>query len=294
MKMTDPKSPKGPSPEELMNAIPKVVKNQTPPDQLQKMVQEKSTVPVMSAEDYSKMVCIENLPSKNLLYPEGAKIYGRHLDVGELKKLSSVNINNVNIITSDIIRSSIKGVKFEDILIDDKLYLILWMRANSFPNSGYSVPFTCYKCQKESDYDFKVDDININFIKEENITSKPLPLSNGDVLTFKYLTIGDEQNIEKFKGSVRNLNMNMDETDLSYAAMISSINGDDKKWMLDKYNYVKSSPEIYGQIKSWIKKFTFGVTDVMTVTCNSCGGTAPVAVSFREEFMLPDFKFPSD
>jgi len=292
MKLTDPG--KIPNQVDLLDAIPGVVKKSLQPDQLQKMVQEKVTQPIMSSEDYSKMLFIENLPSKHILYPENTKIYGRALNVGELKKLSNVSENNVNIIINDILRSTIKGIKYEDILTDDKLYLILWLRANTFTNSGYSIPFRCYKCEHDSFFDFKVDDININFIPDKNLTTQPLPLSNGDMLTFKYLTIGDEQDIEKFKGSVRNLKMIFDETDLSYTAMISSINGDDKKWMLDKYNYLKSSPEIYSQIKSWIKKFIFGVTDILTVTCSSCGGTAPVAVSFREEFMLPDFAFSED
>jgi hypothetical protein len=294
MNITDVKLPGSvtvPSQDELMKAIPKIITEKVPKDQVQQMVKEGTTAPVMSSEDYSKLMEIDNLPSRNLLYPEGTKIYGKHLGVGELKKLTTVTESNVNVVINDIIRSSIKGINFEDILTEDKLYIVLWLRANTFVNSGYSVPFRCYKCDKESTFDFKVDNININHIKDKNITTEMLPLTNGDILTFKYMTVGDEIAIEKFKGSIRNLQLELDETDLTYAFMISAINGK-QMWALDKLKYIKSSPEIYSQIKSWVKRHTFGVSDILSVTCNSCGGTAPAAVSFREEFVIPDFKFP--
>ena len=38
------------------------------------------------------------------------------------------------------------GIDTSSILVGDKLYLTLWLRANTYPQSGYSVGFECPSC----------------------------------------------------------------------------------------------------------------------------------------------------
>ena len=81
---------------------------------------------------------IDDLPSRYKLYPEGTKIFGRTLKVSEVKKLTTMNENNFNVILKDILTATLRGIDIEDICVADKVYIIFWLRANTFKNSRAS------------------------------------------------------------------------------------------------------------------------------------------------------------
>ena len=53
----------------------------------------------------------------------------------------------INDIINDILRRTTRGFDVEEILISDKLYIIFWLRANTYKESGFTVPFNCTKCE---------------------------------------------------------------------------------------------------------------------------------------------------
>jgi hypothetical protein len=240
----------------------------------------------MSSEDYSRMVPIENLPSLYKLYSE--KIYGRPLKVVELKKLSNINEGNMSSCMSDILKSCLKGINHDDIAVGDKLYLILWLRANTYPQSGYSVPCMCNQCEAESTYNFKIDDVEMKTIRTDADISGPVEMSNGDQIGFKYITIGDEQRVQKFKASMRSSLSKFDDDTLTLASAVISINGE-KKSLMEVHDYLHSSPEIYSRVLGHLNEFDFGIKSVMNVICEECGGTTPVGISFRSDFFIPKY-----
>jgi hypothetical protein len=69
---------------------------------------------------------INGLPSNYLLYPKGTQILGRPLKVLEVKKLSSINEENADFIINDILKRTIKGINIDNLLVADKLFIILW------------------------------------------------------------------------------------------------------------------------------------------------------------------------
>jgi hypothetical protein len=285
MQMTDVDT--NPKISDLKSAIPPNIAKKMGNDGVNAIISK--NVVHTNQPDYSSMMAIDSLPSKYLRYPEGTKIYGRPFNIKELIKLANINDQNALTIIDDMIRSTIKGIAIDDILVGDKIYLLLWLRANTYPESGYSIPFRCQKCEAESTYDFKVDAIDIDYMRSDFNIEDPVELSTGDFIAFKYLTMCDEQRIQKFKSSVRTSMTKYDDDILSLAAAVETINGE-KKSLIEVYNFI-SNVKIYSQIKGYLEAFNFGVSNVLNVVCNKCGGVGPVGITFQSDFFLPSYQF---
>lgn len=235
---------------------------------------------------------IEGIPSKYKLYPEGMRILGRPLKVIEVKKLSSINDDNVEFIVNEILQNAIKGIKVNDILVADKIFLILWLRANTYRDSGYVVDFVCSKCEKKSEFHFSIDDLEVKYLSDEYNPNKKITLQNGDKLTFRFLTIGDEISLDRFvEMNNSTVVSEFDSELLRLSAMISSINGNNVG-LLERYNYIlEMSPPDLSYITSYLEKYGMGMQPYINVQCKKCGGTSPVGISFRPDFFIPSYKF---
>ena len=99
---------------------------------------------------------IENLPSKGYYYPAGTKILGRRLKVKEVKKLGFMTDYNMEDTIESVLSSAIKGIDINKIYDDDKLYIVLWLRANTYREPGYKVSFMCSECETKSEYEFNL------------------------------------------------------------------------------------------------------------------------------------------
>lgn len=276
--------------EMLKAAVPEKVKREMDSESLSQMIKNESgKKAAMEPDDFAKFLKIENLPSKYLYYPEGVSLYGRPLNIRELKKISTMTANNAATMIDDVLRSATRGLPFEEILISDKLYILLWLRANTYPESGYSVPFSCQECNTETSYDFKVDDIDINYIREDIKFEDPVELPTGDFVTFKYPKVKDEHRIQKFKDSVRKSLSKYDDDTLSLTMVIDNVNGKNLS-VMEAYTFV-SNTKIYSQIKGYSSDFNFGISSVINVKCNGCGGQTQTGLTFRDDFVIPSYRF---
>ena len=78
---------------------------------------------------------ILDLPSKFKFYPSNVQISARPLKVIEIKKLSALNDTNFNFIINDILSKAISGININKLFIADKIYLLFWLRANTYRDS---------------------------------------------------------------------------------------------------------------------------------------------------------------
>jgi len=235
---------------------------------------------------------IQGLPSKGRLYPKGTEILGRPLKVIEVKKLSGLNENNADYIINDILKRTIKGVSLDDMFIADKLFIVFWLRANTFRESGYVVDFTCSKCEKESKFHFELDNLEIQYLDDEFNPNNILKLKNKDTIKINFLTVGDTMKINRFVEINSNTISDIDEELLGLAAMIQSINGEENNSLLSKYNYVLGmEPTDFAYISSYIEKYGMGIKPYVNVKCTNCGGISPTGISFRGDFFLPSYQF---
>ena len=280
----------GKTAEMLKAAIPENVKKDMGAEEINQMIRkEAGKLAAMEPDDFAKFMKLENLPSKYRCYSEKEVIYGRPMNIRELKKIANMTQATVTTAIDDVLRSATRGLALEEILVSDKLYILLWLRANTYPDSGYSVPFVCPECDGQSTYDFKVDNIDINYIREDMQFEEPQELSTGDFVVFKYPRVKDEIKIQNFKNSVKKSFAKYDEDTLTLTMAIDTVNGKTMTTM-ELYEFI-SNPKIYSQIKGYAEEFNFGISPLLNVTCNKCGGTTPTGITFREDFIIPSYKF---
>ena len=275
--------------EEVMRqVVPEHIQKQMGPQGMMQAAQKSAAPPPIGQPqpvDMSKMIPIEGLPSQGKFYD--TPLYGRALKVGELKKLDNMG-DNASSVIDDIIRSACGGPAFEQIMVGDKLFIILWLRANTYPKSQYRVRFLCDGCDgAESEFHFSTNNVSIKPISSKDING-PLTLSNGDSITFKYITIADENRIKNFQKSVRSSKTVFDDDTLILASSITGVNGEQKS-LMSLHSYLHSSPEIYAEVDSYLSDFDFGIDPVLNVTCSRCGGISPMGLSFRRDFIIPSY-----
>lgn len=249
-----------------------------------------TVVPVVVKKVEGNFFEIEDLPSRYKLYTEGTKISGRPLLVKELKKLATINETNYNRVINEILSEAIRGIEISELYVADKLYLLLWLRANTYKNSDFSFKYKCVECRSENSYNFSVENLEIKYLPDD-YELKPLELINtSDKLEFDFPKIKDENRINFFKENFsKNSNKELDDDDLNIASYIRKIN--DVPVNLQKaYDFIKSldtNPEDYMNIMSHIAEMDFGVSHEILVPCKKCGEVNHLPLSFRPEFFLP-------
>jgi len=234
---------------------------------------------------------IDGLPSGYKFYPEGSELLGRPLQVLDVKYLSSMNETNYNTIINEVVRRCTTGMDVNDLLVADKLYTIFWLRANTYKESGYSVDFKCPKCKVTSDYNFSLDCLDIISVPDKYDPEKEIEIPNSqDSFQLNYLRVNDELFIEEFVQKRETQLAKFDREVLQIAQAIT-ING--QKWDLaKKYQYlVNLHPSQYSFIESYAKHIDIGISPVMNVKCNKCGGSAQIGVTFSGDFFVPEYKF---
>jgi hypothetical protein len=241
-------------------------------------------------EDNDIYDIIEGLPTLGKLYSEGTVIKARPLKVSEVKMLAGMTEDTANNIVNQILERTIRGIDIEDIYTADKMYIMFWLRANTYKESGYEVSFECNECKKTSQYKFELDVLNVKQLTDDDAKTlkKEFKLPNGDKIKFKLLTVKDENDNEKFLKQNKTALMNFEDEMVSICRMIDTINGE-KKGMIDKYMYLSEQllPTDYAYLESYLENASVGLEPTISVKCTKCGGEADVLLPFRPDFFLP-------
>lgn len=256
----------------------------------------KAPLPIQNQQSFNSTVSdmtnyweIKDLPSKGRLYPEGTVILGRPLKVIEIKKITSMNESNGDFILNDVLSKCIKGIDVNKLYIADKIYILLWLRSNTFKDSSYVVNFKCNKCEKESVFHFEVDQLEVKQLSDDYNLDNEIRVGN-DVIKYEYLTINDELYIDRFKEINSKVVSEVDDELLSMAQMIKEINGKNLG-LMEKYFWITNiGPGEFSYLKTYINKNGMGVKPYINVTCKKCGGVSPVGITFREDFFLPEYQ----
>lgn len=235
---------------------------------------------------------ITNLPSKGKLYPEGTRITGRPFTVREVKKLATMNENNYHQVIKDVLSGCIRGINIDSIVVSDKIYIIFWIRANTYKDANFTTPYTCEHCGRETEYTFDVGAFEFTYLSE---TFKPsdltIQLMNGSILELSYLTIADEDRISRFRVSMKSGLSQYDDLDIAIASMIRTINGKPTN-IKSACEYIDGiDPSSWAQLSSFVSKIDFGVQPVIDAECRyqDCRGVSQVKVMFRSDFFIPNY-----
>jgi hypothetical protein len=247
-------------------------------------------VKAVEKEDTTIYTEIDNIPSKYKMYPTNVKLSGRGLTLLEVKKLSHLNEENSDSLINETLKRCIKGYPIDKLLSADKMYLIFWLRANTYREAGYSVSFTCPKCSEESSYDFTLNNLQVKELSDSfSLDKLNVITKSGKTFKFHFTTVEDEKQINKFKIAYADIIKEIDDDFITNAVMIDEINGE-KLDILEKYNYVINlTPEEYSFLISRMEEYNFGIKSFLNATCNKCGGVSPVGVTFQEDFFIPRY-----
>jgi hypothetical protein len=236
---------------------------------------------------------IIGLPTDGRLYPEGTVIKARPLKVTEVKILAGMTEDNADDIVNDILQRTVIGIDINDIYTADKLFIMFWLRANTYKESGYNVKFECGKCNTDSEFAFELDQLEIKKLTKEtlNFLNNSFDLPNKDKITFSLLTVGDEKENVKFLKTNKSSLMNFDPEILAVCRMIDTINGK-KLGMIDKYMYITDTlnPSNYSFLESYLEDKSVGLEPTITVKCQKCGGASNTMLPFRPDFFLPKIR----
>ena len=236
---------------------------------------------------------IDDLPSRYKLYPEGTKIFGRSLKVSEVKKLTTMNENNFNAILKDILTATLRGIDIDDICVADKVYIIFWLRANTFRNSNFVAKYTCEHCETKNEYKFDLDSFDIEYLPEDYDKNEFDLLNSDKKLTLDILRIRDENKVKAFQENLKNSFGKIDDEVLAMASTIKFVDGSavSLRQACEFIQSLENDPEDYAYLHSKILEMDFGVIPEIKHVCKKCSQVNKIPVSFRPEFFLPRYKF---
>ena len=112
-----------------------------------------------------------DLPSLGQYYSLDTEIRIRTMTVRDVKYLATFNKSNAITITNELLQRclKLKHLKFEDILLADREYLLFWLRTNTFiRSSGYQIKIPeCPTCKNSIEQEVKLNSFKTDYIKSK-------------------------------------------------------------------------------------------------------------------------------
>jgi hypothetical protein len=205
---------------------------------------------------------IIDLPSKFFSYKDKC-FFGRALTVLDLKYLSSINPENYEEICNDLLLRCIdlQSTVLDNLNPDDRLYLLFWIRSNSFTKSGFDIEANCPFCNSKINTSCSLEELNVKYIKPEYFNKiYDFPKSEFKI-SIKIPTIKDNKDL---------LNDNYDSQILKLASYVDSIN-DSKINLLEAYQAINSMDPIeFRKFSTLFKNIEFGIDNIFQTTCPKC------------------------
>ena len=229
---------------------------------------------------------LEELPSRGFYYSE--PIYGKPLTATQAKQLGGMNQKNAEAMIDSILKENIKGVSFGNILLADKMFLMFWLRQNSFKRTNYTLKYECSECENKENKEFTAADLKINY--HPDMTEDLFDIDvGGKIFKVKYPTVSDQDEMNLVKKKNANT-ITFDDEFLTLANAIVSIDGEELH-LLKKYRYLvdsnKFSADDLSDLTSGLNRIAIGVDPYIEIECSKCGGRSVSLIPFRPDYFLP-------
>jgi len=247
--------------------------------------QIKSVIVEANTNSNQIMINKDSLPSKGSYYPND--IFARKLNAKEIKQLSTVDQQNVNAVFNKIIGDCLTGVEMRDILINDKIWFIYYLRSITFNDMAMNVRCHCDLCGTDSNQDYVLNKLLVTHPAKD--LPEAIKLPNKDTITPGFPTIGTEIQINRLKNDP-NVIETVDEEIMTICAHINEINGK-KVSLWDAYCYFsvdgcKGSGYDFAYFCQSMKDYVFGAKSFFKTDC-SCGEEIYGEISLTPDFFVP-------
>ena len=247
--------------------------------------------------NYTGPTEVIDLPSKGYFYPEGhplssGKIELKYMTAKEEDILASQTLIKQGVVIDKLLQSLIvTKVNYNEILTMDKNAIFIAARILAY-GKEYEVEITCPSCGEKSKqvidlqmFEEKVIDWS-HFTKGQQTYNFTLPIGKQQ-LELKFLTHGDEKQIEEDMKQVKRLNKATGiEGDLTTRLkhLIISVDGDKSRAAINKLVDNMLSRDSLA-LRQFMNEFSPDIDTTFTFVCPSCGHeqtnmSMPITVQF--------------
>jgi hypothetical protein len=189
--------------------------------------------------------------------------------------LAQINPVNVEAKYLQVLRDIVQGVEVEKLTLGDRLYIILWEYINSY-NEYMKVRTVCSHCLETIEPMIDLRTLEIEFLQDGFQQPHHLPLPSGKSVDLRLLNVGDQIEIEKFRGA--------DSYMFKWARSMVS-----EKDVLARMEELKTmGVRDLATIRAWHEKMYHGPNMMAKFNCPRCQGEEDVEVPFRFDFLFPD------
>jgi len=232
--------------------------------------------------------------------PSGTKFYklrGTPLKIYDRKVLAHITDNNASDIIDSCIRTHIHGVQLEEMLYQERKWLVFWLRFYSFANTSYDISWKCL-CGKSCSTKIDIGDFKV--IKPDdslNLTGNRIKLKSGKSASFRMETFELHYQINDFWKTMLERNNVINDAEKAAFFEMAYMAGlleeyDGKKFpgfnmegfdFIDNLN-VNDCDEMFQYVDKTLTGW--GVSSKVQVTCEKCGGSTALAVNFRGDVFV--------
>ncbi|SRR5690554_201137 len=224
------------------------------------------------------------LPSKGKFYND--KIFVKKLSTIDIKNLNTMTESNANAVLNGVLSNCIvSGIDVNSIVQGDKIWFLFYLRSITFNDHPIQTKNHCKECGRNFEKGFVLKDIPVNYLSDE--FSEFLELDSGIKLQVQFPTIGHEIKANQLKRNDQIIE-SIDSELLDISCYIKSVNGKELS-LFKAYEFIKNmNPIDFVEFSSYMIDYNIGLVPTVSVEC-SCGNTIEKRIEFGSEFFMPKF-----
>ncbi len=242
------------------------------------------------------VTALVDLPSKGIFY-DPAKLKDGRIEVApmsarEEKLVAGMRGSNIDEVIDSLLSRCIKSpITPDELIVTDRFYLLLQLRANSY-GEVYNIELTCPYCETKGKYEVKLpSDLEVQYSLPDDHEPFRVKLPSGVIVGFRLLRGKDLRDIKSNSDKATSKGY-AGEGDPSYlyriAKQIVSINGKSLN-MLVAQEFVSNMPALdSAALKSAYNKKTPGALTIIKKPCVSCTKEIQTELPMTAEFFRPD------
>jgi hypothetical protein len=242
------------------------------------------------------VTALVSLPSKGLFYREDQLTEGKielaPMSAREEKLVAGMRGSNIEEVIDSILTRCIKSpISPDDLLVTDRFYLLLALRANSY-GEVYNIDLTCPYCEVKGKYDLKLPGgLDIQYAELTDREPFRVKLPSGVIIGFNLLR-GKDQKAIKRNAEITTSKGYAGEGDPSYlyriAKQIVSVNGKSLDMLVAQEMLSRMTARDSAALKNAFDKKTPGVITTIKKPCVSCTKEIQTELPMTAEFFRPD------
>ena len=238
-----------------------------------------------------------DLPSKGLFYrPEQlteGKIEIAPMSAREEKLVAGMRGSNIEEVIDSLLSRCIKSpITPDELLVTDRFYLLLVLRANSY-GEIYNIELNCPYCETRGKYEVKLPgDLTVQYAGDDDHEPFRVKLPSGIVVGFRLLRGKDLKDIKR-NAEITTSKGYAGEGEPSYlyrlAKQIVSINGKSLDMLVAQELVSRLPARDSAVLKHAYDKKTPGAITTIKKPCVSCTKEIQTELPMTAEFFRPDY-----